>query len=123
VSTAFISSRMESSPISLFLSSRAATAEPLTIGMSSPGYSYLDRSSRTSSSTSSSSSGSSTQIDLVQIHHNRRHADLAGQKNVLTGLRHRAVGSRHHQDGAVHLGGTGDHVLDVVGVAGQSTWA
>ena len=26
--------------------------------------------------------------------------------------------AEHHQDGAVHLGGTGDHVLDVVGVAG-----
>ena len=36
---------------------------------------------------------------------------------MLTGLGHGAVGRRHHQDGAVHLGGTGDHVLDVVGVA------
>src|SRR5205085_6515485 len=31
---------------------------------------------------------------------------------------HRAVVGGHHQDGAVHLGGAGDHVLDVVGVAG-----
>jgi hypothetical protein len=37
---------------------------------------------------------------------------------VLARLGHRAVGGRHHQDGAVHLGGTGDHVLHVVGVAG-----
>jgi hypothetical protein len=37
---------------------------------------------------------------------------------VLLGLRHRAVVRRHHQDRAVHLGGTRDHVLDVVGVAG-----
>ena len=36
---------------------------------------------------------------------------------MLTGLGHGAVGRRHHQDGAVHLGGTGDHVLDVVGMA------
>ena len=56
-------------------------------------------------------------VDLVQIHHERRHADLAGEQDVLAGLRHRAVGGRYHQDGAVHLGGTGDHVLHVVGVA------
>src|SRR6056297_2790472 len=36
---------------------------------------------------------------------------------MLARLRHRAVGSVHDQDRAVHLGGTGDHVLDVVGVA------
>ena len=45
------------------------------------------------------------------------HADLAGQQDVLAGLGHRAVGRRDHQDRAVHLGGAGDHVLDVVGVA------
>src|SRR4029079_16416170 len=44
--------------------------------------------------------------------------DLAGQQHVLTGLGHRAVGGRDHQDRAVHLGGAGDHVLHVVGVAG-----
>ena len=47
----------------------------------------------------------------------RRHADLAGQQDVLAGLRHRAVGGRHHQDRAVHLRRAGDHVLHVVGVA------
>src|SRR5207247_4115076 len=31
--------------------------------------------------------------------------------------RHRAVRGRNDQDRAVHLGGAGDHVLDVVGVA------
>jgi hypothetical protein len=36
---------------------------------------------------------------------------------VLAGLGHGAVGGAHHQNGAVHLGGAGDHVLDVVGVA------
>jgi hypothetical protein len=40
------------------------------------------------------------------------------QQDVLARLGHRAVGRVHHQDRAVHLGGTGDHVLDVVGVAG-----
>ena len=37
---------------------------------------------------------------------------------MLAGLRHRAVGGGHDQDGAVHLRGAGDHVLHVVGVAG-----
>ena len=37
---------------------------------------------------------------------------------MLAGLGHRAVGRGHDQDRAVHLGGAGDHVLDVVGVAG-----
>jgi hypothetical protein len=36
---------------------------------------------------------------------------------VLAGLGHRAVSGRAHQDRAVHLGGTGDHVLHIVGVA------
>ena len=57
-------------------------------------------------------------VDLVQEDDQCGHANLAGQKNVLARLRHRAVGGVHHQDRAVHLGGTGDHVLDVVGVAG-----
>ncbi len=35
---------------------------------------------------------------------------------MLASLRHRAVGSRNHQDRAVHLRRTRDHVLDVVGV-------
>ena len=56
-------------------------------------------------------------VALVQEHDDVGHADLAGQQDVLAGLRHRAVGGRAHQDRAVHLGGAGDHVLDVVGVA------
>ncbi len=56
-------------------------------------------------------------VALVQEHDDRRHADLAGEQDVLAGLRHRAVGGRHDQDRAVHLGGAGDHVLHVVGVA------
>ena len=36
---------------------------------------------------------------------------------MLTGLGHGTVGRSHDQDSAVHLGSTGDHVLDVVGVA------
>ena len=57
------------------------------------------------------------QIDLVHEHDHRRHADLASEQDVLAGLRHRAVGRGHDEDRAVHLGGTGDHVLHIVGVA------
>ncbi len=56
-------------------------------------------------------------VGLVQVHDDVGHADLARQQDVLARLRHRAVGRGHHQDGAVHLRRTGDHVLHVVGVA------
>ena len=55
-------------------------------------------------------------VALVQRDDEGRHADLAGEQHVLTRLRHRAVGGGDHEDRAVHLGRTGDHVLDVVGV-------
>ncbi|MGX1028744.1 hypothetical protein RKD38_003425 [Streptomyces ambofaciens] len=57
-------------------------------------------------------------VGLVQGDHDVRNADLAGQEHVLLGLRHRAVGGGDHEDGAVHLRRTSDHVLDVVGVTG-----
>ena len=38
---------------------------------------------------------------------------------MLARLRHRAVRGGYHQNGTIHLGGTGDHVLDVVAVAGH----
>ena len=56
-------------------------------------------------------------VDLVQEDDDVGHADLAGEQDVLAGLGHGAVGGGHDQDGAVHLGRAGDHVLDVVGVA------
>ena len=56
-------------------------------------------------------------VGLVQRDQDVGHTDLTGQQHVLAGLRHRAVGRRDHQDRTVHLGGAGDHVLDVVGVA------
>ena len=55
-------------------------------------------------------------VDLVEEDHDVGHFDLAGQQDVLAGLGHRAIGRGHDQDRAVHLGGAGDHVLDVVGV-------
>ena len=56
-------------------------------------------------------------VGLVERDDHRGHLDLAGEQDVLARLRHRAVGCRDHEDRAVHLGGTRDHVLDVVGVA------
>ena len=56
-------------------------------------------------------------VGLVQVDDDVGHADLARQQDVLAGLGHRAVGGRDHEDGAIHLRGAGDHVLDVVGVA------
>ncbi len=57
-------------------------------------------------------------VDFVQVHDDVGHAHLAREQDVLARLRHRAVGGRYDQNGAVHLGGAGDHVFDVVGVAG-----
>ena len=56
-------------------------------------------------------------VGLVQEHDDVRNADLTRQQDVLAGLRHRAVSSGTDQDSAVHLGSTGDHVLDVVSVS------
>ena len=57
-------------------------------------------------------------VALVQEHDDVGEADLASEQHVLAGLRHHAVERADHQDRAVHLRGAGDHVLDVVGVAG-----
>src|SRR5690606_16854332 len=57
-------------------------------------------------------------VGLVEEDDDIRHAYLPGQQDVLPGLGHGPVGGADHQDGPVHLGGAGDHVLDVVGVAG-----
>ncbi len=58
------------------------------------------------------------EVALVEEDDNLRHADLAGEKDVLAGLRHGAVDGGDDEDRAIHLGGAGDHVLDVVGVSG-----
>ena len=57
-------------------------------------------------------------VGLVKGDEDGGDADLTGEQNVLAGLGHGAVGGGDHEDRAVHLGRTGDHVLDVVGVAG-----
>ena len=43
---------------------------------------------------------------------------LPGEQNVLPSLGHRSVSGGHHQDAAVHLSGSSDHVLDVIRVPG-----
>ena len=57
-------------------------------------------------------------VALVEEDHHVGDFHLAGEQDVLARLGHGAVGGGHDQDRAVHLGGAGDHVLDVVGVAG-----
>ena len=57
------------------------------------------------------------EVALVEEHDDLRHVHLTGEQDVLARLRHRAVDRAHHEDRAVHLRGTRDHVLDVVGVA------
>ena len=56
-------------------------------------------------------------VDLVEEDDDVGDLDLAGEQDVLAGLGHRPVGRGDDEDRAVHLGGAGDHVLDVVGVA------
>ena len=53
-------------------------------------------------------------VHLVQKNHDVRYTHLTGQKNVLPGLRHRAIISADHQNRPVHLGRPGNHVLDIV---------
>src|SRR3954454_6590963 len=96
-----------------FSAGKAATR---TTGVSSPSNSYSLRSSRTSSSTSSRISSSSTMSHLFSATTIAGTPTWRGEQHVLAGLRHRAVGGGDHEDRTVHLGGTGDHVLDVVGV-------
>ena len=57
-------------------------------------------------------------VALVQEHDDVVQTDLTREQHVLARLRHHAVERAHHQDRAVHLRRAGDHVLDVVGVAG-----
>ncbi len=55
-------------------------------------------------------------IALVEEDDDVGDTDLTGKKDVLSGLGHDAVGSSDDEDGSIHLGSAGDHVLDVVGV-------
>ena len=57
-------------------------------------------------------------IDLVDEDNNLGDTDLTGKEQVLTGLGHLTIGGGDDDDSAVHVGGTSDHVLDVIGVTG-----
>ena len=46
------------------------------------------------------------------------YANLTGKKDMFTGLGHGAVSRGYYEDSAVHLCGTGDHVFNIVSVAG-----
>ena len=56
-------------------------------------------------------------VDFVEKDDDLRNAHLTSKENVFARLGHHAVCRGNDEDGAVHLGGTGNHVLDVVGVA------
>jgi hypothetical protein len=57
-------------------------------------------------------------VDLVDEDNDLLDTDLTGEEQVLTGLGHLTVGGGHDDDGTVHVGGTSNHVLDVIGVTG-----
>ena len=46
------------------------------------------------------------------------YANLAGQEDVFTSLRHGAVSCGYNQNSTIHLGSTGDHVFNIVCVTG-----
>src|SRR5690606_10681443 len=56
-------------------------------------------------------------VGFVEEHNDRWNTNLTREKDVLASLWHWAISSRNNEDSAVHLSGTGDHVLDVVSVA------
>jgi hypothetical protein len=91
-------------------------ALPWMIGVSSPGKSYLSQQLAHFHLDELQQLGVVDHVALVQEHDDVGHAHLARQQDVLARLRHRAVSGRAHQDRAVHLRRTGDHVLHVVGV-------
>ena len=57
-------------------------------------------------------------IDLVDEDNDLLDTDLTGEEQVLTGLGHLTVRGGDDNDSTVHVGGTSDHVLDVIGVTG-----
>lgn len=57
-------------------------------------------------------------VDLVDEDDDLLDTDLTRKQQVLSGLGHLAIGSGDDNDGAIHVGGTRNHVLDVIGVTG-----
>src|SRR5205085_11255894 len=56
-------------------------------------------------------------VNLVHEHNKCRYTYLACKQDVLTCLWHWSVSSSNHEDCAVHLCSTSNHVLHIVGVA------
>jgi hypothetical protein len=105
-STLFISSRMAVVTERLVRCLRGRpSAEPLMIGILSPGNSYFEKQFADLELDEFEQFRIVDHVALVQEHDERGNADLTGEQDVLAGLRHRAVGSRHDQDRTVHLGG------------------
>lgn len=55
-------------------------------------------------------------IDLVDKDDNPLDTDLTRQQQVLSCLGHLTIGGGDNDDGAIHVGGTSNHVLNVIGV-------
>ena len=86
------------------------------IGVSSPGKSYLREQLADLQLDQLEQLFVVDHIYFIEEDDDPRYADLAHQQNVFARLRHRPVGRSDYEDRTVHLGGAGDHVLDVVGV-------
>ena len=56
-------------------------------------------------------------ITLIEEDNKARNVHLTSEKYVLTCLRHRTVSSGNHDDSAIHLSGTGNHILHIVSVS------
>ncbi len=97
--------------------SSAFSAEPMMIGVLSPGNLYLRQELAHLHLDQLQELLVVDHVGLVHEHDDVRHAHLARQQDVLARLRHRPVGGTHHEDRAIHLRRPRDHVLHVVRVA------
>ena len=61
--------------------------------------------------------GVSNHVTLVEEDDDVLDTDLSAEQNMLSGLWHGTIGSRHDEDTTVHAGGTSDHILYVICVA------
>lgn len=57
------------------------------------------------------------EIHLVEIDKNVFDSDLSAEQHVLIGHGHGSIHRRNDQDTSIHLGCTGDHILDIIDVS------